>query len=105
MSSLTSPVFGASTVVRENAESGRELGRGDPSFDDCLMEFGLVVPDYVFGLPLSDVCDFPEAGLEEGCACPDSGRDHNRSPEDGLLVFRGVGDFWCQCSVTQCNMT
>ena len=92
MSSLTSPVLGGSTEVREDGESGREFGRGDPSFDDCL-EFGLVVPDCVFGLPLSDVCDFPEAGLEEGCACPDGGRDGNRPPQNGLLVFRGVADF------------
>ena len=92
MSSLTSPVLGGSTEVREDAESDQELGRSDPSFDDCL-EFGLVVPDCVFRLPLSDVCDFPEAGLEEGCACPDGGRDDNRSPEDGFLVFRGVAEF------------
>ena len=91
MSSLTLSVFGGSTEVREDAESGRdlaELGRGDPSFDNCL-DFGLVVPNCVFGLPLSDVCDFPEARLEEDCACPDGGRDDNCSPEDGLLVCRG----------------
>ena len=88
MSSLTSPVFGGSTEVREDAESARdlaELGRDDPSFDDCL-DFGLAVPDCIFGLLLSDVCDFSEAGLEDGCTCPEGGRDDNNSPEGGLSV-------------------
>ena len=88
MFSLASSVFGGSTEVREDSESARdlaELGRDDPSFDDCL-DFGLAVPDCVFGLPPSDVCDFPEAGLEGGCTCPEGGRDDNRPREDGLSV-------------------
>ena len=48
MSPLTSPVFGGSTEVQEDAESGRdlaELGRDDPSFDDCL-DFVQAVSDF-----------------------------------------------------------